>query len=372
MALTWGLVVATKDRLDPLQHCVTLALAQTRPPCEVIIVDASAAWDTHKAEVGKILAAHPDIRFVYQQAPKPSLTVQRNCGLAEATADILFMIDDDSYLFPDAAEKIMAHYEADIDGVLSGVELRPSGNAPDDQSGSAIAGRQPFFTKVRDILRTHDGDRSLPGRMRNWLAWRFDRTWRRIMMIGTDQWFIPYDQNYPKAPRPAHLLARALQTTRLFEGYRMTFRREAVVAEQFEPLLLYYCPGEDLDLSYRISRNGGLMRALDAWVFHFQASSGRLKHEQVAILATLNQALYMRRNAPDQTWARRKFRRHGLHRIVISGIRDLRDGLFNLPKARGTLKGLRLSGQIFDASMDEIAAFYPDWQQRIVRGDPLK
>lgn len=368
MALTWGLVVATKDRLDALSHCVRLAVTQSRPPVEVIVVDASKTWDKHRDAIAAIIGEHDGIAVRYLAAARPSAAVQRNQGIDAATADILFMIDDDSYLFPDAAEKIMAHYEADTESVFAGIELRPAGNAPD---GSSVAtpGSQPTFTRIRDALRSANGDRSLAGRVRNWLAWRFDQTWRRISIIGTDQWFIPYDQRYPKAPRPDHLMTRAIQTTRLFEGYRMTFRRAAVADEQFEPLLLYYCPGEDLDLSYRVSRKGGLMRAQDAWVYHFHSASGRLKHEQVALLGTLNQALFLRRNAPDQAWARGRFRRHALHRVVVSALRDLGAGLLSLPKARGTWTGLRLSRRIFNASMDEIEAFYPDLQERIVRGD---
>ncbi len=372
MTLTWGLVVATKDRLDPLRTCVSCALSQARPPSEVVIVDASEDWDYHRSEIGALLADRPEIRFVYRRAPKPSLTVQRNCALDEATADILFMIDDDSHLFPDAAERIMAHYEADTEHTLAGIELRPAANAPDGTragKNAAEPGALPLFTRIRDAIRSRDGDRSVPGRARNWLAWTFDGAWRRLMMIGTDQWFIPYDGRYPKVPRVPHLMARAIQPTRLFEGYRMTFRRAAVTAERFEPLLLYYCPGEDLDLSYRVSRNGGLMRSHDAWVYHSQSASGRLKHEQVALLGTLNQALFMRRNAPDQAWARARFRRHVRHWIAVSMIRDLRSGLLDLPKTRGAWKGLRLSRRIFDATLDEIEGFYPALQERIVKGD---
>ena len=45
---------------------------------------------------------------------------------------------------------------------------------------------------------------------------------------------------------------------RIFDGFRMTYRREVFAKEIFEPLFLYYAVLEDSDLSYCVSRHGTL------------------------------------------------------------------------------------------------------------------
>src|SRR5438105_545340 len=42
--LTWALVIATYQRPDMLLRCLRLAVQQTRPPRELVIIDASPNW----------------------------------------------------------------------------------------------------------------------------------------------------------------------------------------------------------------------------------------------------------------------------------------------------------------------------------------
>ena len=44
-------------------------------------------------------------------------------GIAQLqTHEILFLLDDDSFMYPDCAERIMAVYDADADGLVGGIQ----------------------------------------------------------------------------------------------------------------------------------------------------------------------------------------------------------------------------------------------------------
>jgi glycosyltransferase involved in cell wall biosynthesis len=146
--LTWGLTIATYNRADCLRTCVALAVAQTRPPSEVVIVDASDDWSKARDTIlSEIAADNPAVRWTYQQARVRSLTHQRNQALDQTTADVLFLIDDDSFMFDDCAAEIMAIYEADPEGKIAGVSATLADNAPGASSSPA---REPVW---RSALR---------------------------------------------------------------------------------------------------------------------------------------------------------------------------------------------------------------------------
>src|SRR6185436_20169250 len=125
-AINWGLVVCTYRRADVLLRCLRAAVRQTVPPAEIIVVDASPDWqDTRDRVMREIAADAPAMNWRYVKADVPSLPAQRNQGIALATADILFMIDDDSILFPDCAEEILNVYAADTNHQIAAVGAVP-------------------------------------------------------------------------------------------------------------------------------------------------------------------------------------------------------------------------------------------------------
>jgi glycosyltransferase involved in cell wall biosynthesis len=348
--LSWGLVVATKDRIEPLKQCLTLALAQTRPPIEIIVVDASVEWQEHADALLDIVAPFPSVRLNVLPAPRPSSAVQRNVGINQASADILFLIDDDSFLYPTCAEEVLKIYEADTDEALAGVQLWTKDKPPGDVAEmSASLTYKDFGTMVGNT------------------PWR-QRLMRTVLVYGLKEGFIPYYGTFPRPHIPDNLKGYDVRPAQLFEGFRMTFRRKAIIETQFDPLLLYYCPGEDLDLSHRLSQTKCLVTAMRAHVHHFNSADARLKRYQVALLESLNQAVFLRRNALDQRQAQRRYTVLMCRRIVAEFIKDVGQGRFGLPKARGRARALWLSRRVFRASMAEVENFYPDLQEQIVKG----
>lgn len=344
--LSWGLLIATKDRVDELEICIRLALEQTRPLVEVIVVDASAAWEEHARRIGAIVGAHPEVRFVYLQADVPSLTVQRNQAIAAAEADIVFMIDDDSFMHSDCAERIMEIYEADREGVVAGVQTS--------------TGPMPGDVKL-EAPQKQRGKTRFSSNLGRWIG-------RKIFVLGAVEGFIPYDRTYYDRPIPATLSHLPVAPTLLFGGARMTYRREAIAASGFDPVLRFYCPFEDNDASYRVSRRGMILTSLMARLHHYTTASGRIDRRRVAKLGALNQAVLLRRHAADLQWARRAYMRLMARRIVAEFLKDLLSRRLSFPQLRGLVQALGTAPQVFAMPDGELEPWYTGMQTKIVKG----
>ena len=131
--LTWGLTVCTYNRAGFLMQCLKYVLEQTRLPSEVVIVDASDDWEDTYNTVRDTYAEHwQAIKLVYEPAKVRSLTFQRNQALDLSQSDIIFSLDDDIYLFPDAAAIIMKAYEADVDEEIAMIGGHFASHSPSD------------------------------------------------------------------------------------------------------------------------------------------------------------------------------------------------------------------------------------------------
>lgn len=98
-------------------RCLKSLIAQSFPPDEVIIVDAS---DTEDAYL-KINEEFPkDSRFKYLHT-KPALTYQRNVGVGNSSGDIIFFFDDDTVLDKDFIKEITKVFESDPEEKIGGV-----------------------------------------------------------------------------------------------------------------------------------------------------------------------------------------------------------------------------------------------------------
>ena len=107
--------------------------------------------------------------------------------------------------------------------------------------------------------------------------------YHKLLLVDTEDFFIPYDRVYPKREIPHSV--RHLNVTRatLLHGARMTFRRNSIQAVRFDSILLFYAPFEDLDASYRVSRSGALVLALDAsQLYHNSSAAGRMDRYKIA------------------------------------------------------------------------------------------
>lgn len=101
-----SVVIPTHNRGHLLVRAVESALAQTRSPDEIIVVDDGSTDDT-PAVMGAFIAAKPrhspEIRYFLQQRKGPSAA--RNRGIAEAQGEWIAFLDSDDLWHPEKLER---------------------------------------------------------------------------------------------------------------------------------------------------------------------------------------------------------------------------------------------------------------------------
>lgn len=346
MNLTWSFCICTYKRPDVLGRCVRLALTQTRRPAEIIIVDASLEWEASRdALTAEVSPAAPDIRWEYVKARRLSLPAQRNQALDLARSEILFFFDDDSLMFPGCAEAILRVYEADVGGRVLAVGATLDNRIPDDPAGAppaTAAGGMPRWGPLAKLVELS----------------------QRLVYI--ENFWVPYDADFPSHAIPEGVLSPNVIRTHWIGGMRMTFRREAIAACRFAEVLEGYASYEDLDATYRVSRLGPIVTALDARLHHLVAPGGRLPRGVVAHLAALNSVALHVLYSTDLGRSARRLRRVFLRYACLYAAIDPLRGRWSMPVARGSISALRDMGQLLRLDADEIQRTYPAYQRAII------
>jgi colanic acid/amylovoran biosynthesis glycosyltransferase len=345
--LSWSLAIATYNRRDILPRCLRLAAQQSLAPLEIIVVDASPDWEVSRAaSLAGLPDCYPGIRWQYVPAQRRSIAVQRNQAIRLSHADIMFLIDDDSLMYPDCAEQIMQVYQADVDGAVAGVMACETAIPPD----VAVPGGATSPGTLQPMLR----------RWKDWLLRR----------LNVENYLLPYEQN----PNPA-VLPKALQSLRTFAiprmyGACMTFRRRVVQTERFEEVLEAYSYLEDCDAGYRASRRGLLLLAQDARLCHVRDPSGRLSDFTLTTLGAFNALVLHRLHSRDQDYSRRVYRSFLGKQVLVMALRDLSKMEWSLPRARGILRACHGFRSVFRSSPEELREWYPRFQRGLIARDP--
>ena len=346
--LTWSLIVCTYQREMILPRCVRCAVRSGRGPAQVIVVDASSNWrSTRDAILGEFAAANPAIEFLYVQARRASLTAQRNQGLELASGDVSFMIDDDSLLFPDTAQRVMEVYEADVDREVAALTPVFVAEAPDAGRGAAwpVKGRVAFDESAAGVLR---------------------RVARRV--LWSDLQLLPYNGRAGVRDVPEHL-RRFGPIPTAFSGGSATFRTEFVRTAGFEQMLERYAAGEDWDISERIRDRGLIAYLPSARQCHLEAPGGRLSKRTVSTLRYLNFMALHVVHSRNVSRSRRMYRRMLWRRVVSEALSDLTKRQWSLPRAGGAWAALRTLPEMFAKTPDQMRQWYPELQRKIIARD---
>jgi len=138
-------VVPTKDREPDLRKMLHSLADQTRRPDQVIVVDGSDPVIKH------VLAEFPELSIDYVREFPPSLSRQRNAGMAKLRADITLAgyLDDDLVLECDAVEKMCAFWNA----------------APEEYGGAAFVITNAPRTPMTKIMSYAGLDDRIPGKV---------------------------------------------------------------------------------------------------------------------------------------------------------------------------------------------------------------
>lgn len=354
--LTWATCIATLNRHDSLMTALSLVLRQTRPPKEIVVVDASDDWQTGRARAESLLAERPELRLIYVTSPIRSSATQRNLAIEMATADVVFMIDDDSFLHPTCAEELMAVYDADVGGEVAGIGARLVSDSPVTIGGEG----------TQSIERKATGRRSLENLSAIVLHTRVGR-WinREILFQHHEMLFMRYDE--PRERRvPDSVSHLDVAATTFMPGSGMSCRRGFGLREPFDTTLRYYAAFEDLDFAYRLARHGAILRANRAHLLHFEAAAGRIKRKKVIAFQLMNMAVFLKRNSPRPDDFRLRYRVMLWRRLVAEFLKDGLSRRWEFPQVAGVLIAMRYWREIWSRDTNEIDGWYPDFQKRVI------
>ena len=327
-----------------------LICAQTRQPSEITIVDSSDDITESKTSIEEVLAGNPAVKLNYIHSEIKSSSTQRNTGISHCTADVIFFLDDDSFLHPDCAEKAMTVYESDVDAEIAGLSLRntPMRDAKVDGIEMKESGKNQAMGLYDAILSTAIG--------------RFID--RKILMQSTVELFLQYNGSRVRQ-LPGTVSGLAVEPTAFLPGYGMTVRRDIAVREQFDPDLRFYAAFEDLDVGYRAASHGALARSGDAKVHHFETAAARVKRKTVVIFQLLNMIIFIKKHAAKPETLRSRYRLLLARRLLAEFLKDTLSRRFSFPQTAGVLFAMKNWRTVWDSPTETISEWYPNLQSKI-------
>ena len=244
----------------------------------------------------------------------------------------------------------MKVYEADVSGYVAGVA--------------------PLETESCRQLQRRYGDRCRAWQTTRYLKEPSARLCnyhiQYLKELDVGRLLLPYDPTYPDHPIPSKLTGAAVAQARYFIGCRMTFRAEVIRSVGFDETLRRYASGEDLDASYRASRHGVLLNAINALISHAQDRSARLSRHTRTLLGLLNLAYLYRRKGHDPARLLSTYRWRVLRRFLVDVLRDAGRSRLSLPCARADLEALIRLTEIGHIPAERIVEWYATLQERII------
>ncbi len=189
-----AIIIPTKDRPLLLQRLLESIRQQSVLPAQIIVVDGSAA------SVEPSLAPFAELRVRYLRTEPPSLTKQKNLGIAALDSEVTLVafLDDDLMLEPRALEAMLAFW-ASADPTVGGAGLTVLPDRPHHWLGikrffalDAPEDGRMLPSGYNTALRPHDSHYAT-----QWLSGGAT-VWRRdvVNRYPFDEWFRGY--NYPE------------------------------------------------------------------------------------------------------------------------------------------------------------------------------
>lgn len=341
--LNWSLVICTLNRRDILERCLQAAINQTLLPKQIIVVDASNDWESSKAYILDSLA-DKCIEWIYLGSEQKSLTYQRNVGLNQCKADVVFFIDDDAVLFPNSAEEIMQVYENDTSLLVGGV------------TALLISNLEP--AKSSDHHHQHEV-KSL--NLWDQILKPFHKFW------SSETLFLPYDGSYYTYDISELANNTAVFSEVTLHGCRMTFRT-SVVKEVggFDEVLIRGAIAEDDDISYRVSRKYALVAAERAKIFHEETEVARLKRYNSTVLLILNIVVLFLLHTTITNGVKGLIYRFAIKRLCLEVARDCAKPQRGFAHARAAMFALSTLPKILEMDQEQLRNWYPSFQANLV------
>jgi GT2 family glycosyltransferase len=342
--LKWGLIVCTYNRKHFLMKCLKHTLSQSRPPSEVVIVDASDYWQDTLNEVMKTYKDFwKEIRLVYEPAKVRSSAHQRNQALDLSQSDVIFSLDDDIYMHPNSADTIMDAYERDVDEEIALIGGHFVDSNPDEKELVPAESSEAEHT-------------SLVGRIRTNLE----------QQLSLDAHFVPYDKPVNRMdPPPKSTHGLEVFPSGLVSGGRTTFRRRYGIQVHWSPLLRYYATHEDSDFSYRMSHHGRILVAPKAAFFHADGNERRLNRFKVNTIRVRNLMALHRVSSTNRLRSSCRLLASFCFFIGLYLLIDPARKRFSFPIVRAYALGAALIPVFMFFPFRDFSAWYLDQQERM-------
>ncbi len=224
-------IIPTYNRYDDLTVCIKSILQQSRLPDELIIIDdAQLPHVPLQAE-----CEQRGIKVVYDKKDHPGLTASRNRGIALATGELLYFLDDDVELFPQYLENIARVFDQDKAGEIGGV-------------GGVIV-NDPPLTRSKKVRRLFDLCFMITGPVEG-----------KVLPSG-------FCVNFGASGKAFD----GLTAVDFLAGGVCAYRREVFIRQLFDENYQGYGLGEDKDFSYRLSHYYKLVITPDAQLNHYES-----------------------------------------------------------------------------------------------------
>lgn len=244
-------VVATKDRPEELRRMWRSLCRQTRPPDEVVVVDAGAGPSPLE---GLDPAAFPATHI---RAERPSAAGQRNAGLdaVSPSTDLVGFLDDDAVLEEDAVEAMLRFWEgAGVE--VGGAAFNLVNHPPLDLAPlkhTRLAESLGFYSKRPGTVA--------PSGFQTMIGFVERTTWTEWLPSGASVW-----------------------------------RREVLRRHRFDDWFSGYSYLEDLDFSYRVAKTSRLAVVAGARYRHLPVAGGRGSWYTFGLREVLNRVRFVRAN----------------------------------------------------------------------------
>lgn len=205
-------IICTMDRPKMVQRLVCALEEQTLLPDEVIVID-----DSERADLKELLEGRDRIFYVHGEEHS-GLTAARNTGIHLASGDICVFLDDDIVPEPDLLEHLVEAYRRDPSiGGAGGIPAEPE-----------VPSRARFI-------------------------------FLRIFQRG------PFA--HPASFQQSGGSGEIRRVNRL-SGAIASYKKEVLEKFSFDENLVAYCLGEDMDHSWRVSREYPLVLVPEARALH--------------------------------------------------------------------------------------------------------
>lgn len=255
-----AIIICTRNRPSHLQKTLrSVAEADQSVPRILLVIDASdsAQRETNREavrEMGNAQWSH--VRYTDQ----PSLARQRNFAVEKLapSVEIVHFIDDDVTVDPAYFDTLSGVFSAEPD--LGGV----GGAIIDPENEKVTRARQ---VAQRLFLLTHPE----PG---------------RVLPSGCTS-----NAQYPPTDDES-----GLRATQWLSGCSSSYRRSILNRNKFDERLTGYSMLEDLDLSYRVSRESRLAVQPEAQLVHRRAPLNRPDVEQYAYALTVHRRWFVEKH----------------------------------------------------------------------------